>query len=375
MVTPARSAIMAPPLRVGRSPTQGIQPAWCWCMRAVPRVAVSSWDRNPIRPRDGASMVTTVRPVSPGRRSVTRPLRGARAWVTVPTCSSGTSMTRPLERLVAVAVDLADDDLGPADLQLVALPAHRLDEHGQLELASPGHLDDVGRAGLVDPDRDVAQDLAVEALAKVAGGEVRAFLAGQRRGVDAEGHAQHRLVDGEAGQRLRGRRDRRGCRRSRPRGSRRPRTGRRPRRSSASRRPMPEKPMSWVSLRRSGVCPSSSSHSAICSPRRSVPSHDAADGQPTEVVGGVEVGDDRLQRRRRDHPSGAGTVVTMASNSGVRSSSSPGMPTPATACAVAGDGRDHRELDGRLVGVEVEEQLVDLVEDLVGAGVAGGRPC
>ena len=93
MVVPVRSDSMAPPLRVGSSPTHGIQPAWCWCMSAVPRVAVSNPDRKPMRPRLGASTLITVRPVSPGRRSVTLPLRGASAWVTVPTCSSGTSMT------------------------------------------------------------------------------------------------------------------------------------------------------------------------------------------------------------------------------------------------------------------------------------------
>ena len=57
----------------------------------MPRVAVSSSDRKPIRPRAGASNVMMVRPASPGRSSVIAPLRGASAWVTVPTCSSGTS--------------------------------------------------------------------------------------------------------------------------------------------------------------------------------------------------------------------------------------------------------------------------------------------
>ena len=78
-----------------------------------------------MRPRLGHSKVTIVRPASPGRRSVTRPLRGASSWVTVPTCSSGTSHDAAFLRLVALAVDLLGDDLGPADLQLVALTAHR----------------------------------------------------------------------------------------------------------------------------------------------------------------------------------------------------------------------------------------------------------
>ncbi len=50
-----------------------------------------------------------------------------------------------LLRLEALAVDFLGDDLGPADLQLVALATHRLDQHGQLQLATAGDLDDVGR--------------------------------------------------------------------------------------------------------------------------------------------------------------------------------------------------------------------------------------
>ena len=59
----------------------------------------------------------------------------------------------------------------------------------------------------------------------------------------------------------------------------------------------------------------------------------------------------------------------MASNSGGEVVVVAGHPHPGHGPAVAGDGGDHRELDGRLVGVEVEEQLVDLVEHLVGPGV------
>ena len=49
-----------------------------------------------------------------------------------------------LLRLEDLPVDLFGDHLGPADLELVAFPAHRLDEHGQLQLAAAGDLDDVG---------------------------------------------------------------------------------------------------------------------------------------------------------------------------------------------------------------------------------------
>jgi hypothetical protein len=96
-------------------------------------------------PRAGASKVTMVRP---GRRAQVEhacPCGGERlgdgADVLV-----GDVDHAPLERLVAVAVDLAGDHLGPAHLQLVALAAHRLDEHGELQLAPAGHLDDVGES-------------------------------------------------------------------------------------------------------------------------------------------------------------------------------------------------------------------------------------
>ena len=100
--SPVRSATMAPPVRWGSSPAHGIQPAWCWCSSAVPRVAVSSSERKPEQPAgrrlEGDDRAAGVAGAQVGARV---PLRGASAWVTVPTCSSGTSTTRPLQRLVA----------------------------------------------------------------------------------------------------------------------------------------------------------------------------------------------------------------------------------------------------------------------------------
>ena len=86
----------------------------------------------------------------------------------------------PLERFVTRPVDLPNDDLGTAHLELVPLTPHRLDEDRELELAATGDLDDVGRIGLLEADRHVAQHLAVEALAQVSGGEELPLLAGER---------------------------------------------------------------------------------------------------------------------------------------------------------------------------------------------------
>ena len=69
-------------------------------------------------------------------------------------------------------------------------------------------------------------------------------------------------------------------------------------------------------------------------------------------------------------PVGAGMASRMVSSSGDRSASSPGMPMPLIGLAFAGNGRDDLEVDVVVAGVEVDEQLVDLVEHLVGAGVA-----
>ena len=59
----------------------------------------------------------------------------------------GTSTRELLERLVQLAVDLLGDDLGLADGELEALAAHRLDEHGQRQLAAALHLPGVGALG------------------------------------------------------------------------------------------------------------------------------------------------------------------------------------------------------------------------------------
>ena len=58
-----------------------------------------------------------------------------------------------LDRLVALAVDLADDDLRLPDGELEALAPHRLDEHRELELAAALHFPRVGRSvGLTRSD-------------------------------------------------------------------------------------------------------------------------------------------------------------------------------------------------------------------------------
>ena len=109
----------------------------------------------------------------------------------------------PVDGLVDDAVDLAGEHLGLADGELEALPAHHLDEHGELQLAAALHLPGVGPLGGQHPDRHVADQLGVEPALHQAGGELAALQAGERRGVDADRHRQARLVDGDDRQRAR----------------------------------------------------------------------------------------------------------------------------------------------------------------------------
>ena len=109
----------------------------------------------------------------------------------------------PLVRLLDLAVDLAEEHLGARRGQLEALAAHLLDQDGQLELAAAADLERLARLGRADLDRDVAEDLLLEPGLDLAAGDVLALATGQRRGVDAERHAQRRRVDVEPRQRPR----------------------------------------------------------------------------------------------------------------------------------------------------------------------------
>ena len=57
-----------------------------------------------------------------------------------------------LDRLLAHAVDLLDDDLGTRDLHLEALSAHHFDQDRQLQFAATEHLELFRRLGGFHPD-------------------------------------------------------------------------------------------------------------------------------------------------------------------------------------------------------------------------------
>jgi hypothetical protein len=85
----------------------------------------------------------------------------------------------------------------------IAFAAHVLEQDGEVQLAAPVHDENVGILGVLDTQRDVLEQFALQALADLAAGHVLAFAAGERRGVDHEVHGQRRLVDLEQRQRIR----------------------------------------------------------------------------------------------------------------------------------------------------------------------------
>ncbi len=108
-----------------------------------------------------------------------------------------------VDRLVHLAVDRAGHHGGLADGELEALAAHRLHQHRELELAAALHLPRVGTLAREHAQRHVAHHLGVEAVLHEAGGHLVAVLPGERRGVDADRHREAGVVDVHDRQRAR----------------------------------------------------------------------------------------------------------------------------------------------------------------------------
>ena len=87
------------------------------------------------------------------------------------------------------------DDLRACDAEFVAFAAHGFDQHGELEFAPAGDGERLGIGGALDFQRDVTFGLFLEAGPDHAARDFRAFGAGERRVVDAEGHRDGRRVD------------------------------------------------------------------------------------------------------------------------------------------------------------------------------------
>ena len=262
-----------------------------------------------------------------------------------------------LDRLVLLAVDLSCQHLGLADGQLEALAAHDLDQHRELELPAALHLPDVGPRGRLDAQRDVADELLLEPADQRACGQLVAFGARQRRGVDAERHRERRLVDRRDGQRARilGIGDRLADRHLRQAGERDDLARARLLGGDAVERfGHVELGDARVLDRAVGATPGD-----LLAPTDR-PVLDPQQREPADVGRGIEVRDQSLQRvlgvvRRRRHRRQQGLHE--------RAEIVGELVRREAGTSLARVRVDDRELDLRFVRVEVEEELVDLVHD------------
>ena len=93
-------------------------------------------------------------------------------------------------------VDHARQHLRLAHGELESLAAHDLDEDSELELSAPLYLPDIGAGRRLYAQRDVPDELTLEAGDQRAGRHLVALGACERGGVYPEGHRQRRLVHG-----------------------------------------------------------------------------------------------------------------------------------------------------------------------------------
>ena len=65
-----------------------------------------------------------------------------------------------LDGLHPLSVDLFDDYLGAGNRELISLPAHGLDEDGEVELAAAADHELIGGPGLFDAQPEVEVELS-----------------------------------------------------------------------------------------------------------------------------------------------------------------------------------------------------------------------
>ena len=98
-------------------------------------------------------------------------------------------------RLQRHPVRFAQDHFRLGDLELVAFPAHCLDEDRKVQFATAGDQELVGGIGFFRAQGDVGLQFLVQPFAQVAGGDVLAFPSGEGARIDRKGHLDGRLVD------------------------------------------------------------------------------------------------------------------------------------------------------------------------------------
>ena len=107
-----------------------------------------------------------------------------------------------LDRLALDTVDLLNDNLRLTDLQFVALAAHRLNQHREVQHTTTIDVEAIGIDALFDAQSEVLFELTIQTLLDVARGYILAVLAEEWRVVDREQHRHRRLVNSDRGQRL-----------------------------------------------------------------------------------------------------------------------------------------------------------------------------
>src|ERR1035441_4753318 len=265
-------------------------------------------------------------------------------------------------RLAELVVDGARQDLGLAHGQFVAFAPHHLDEDGELQFAAAHHLEGVVPQFL-DADGNVGQQFLVEPLAQVARRHPLALAAGERRGVDGERHGDGGLVDLDGRQRI---------------GSFRAGDGLSDRNAfdagDGQDIALPAdgfihalQPLERIELGDLGVV-----HAAVALGDGHVVAvleravDYAADTEAAQIVAVIQVGDEHLQHAVRvahgwrdvlhdgveEGPQIGGRIFHFALGD-----------------AGLGDGVEHRKIELVFGGVQVDEEIVDLVEDLRDAGI------
>ena len=292
-----------------------------------------------------------------------RPRRRARSWVTTPRNSSGTSIdarssgsqrTPSMRRVSTWGLPTVSSK-----------PSRRMVSTRMASWSSPRPWTSQASGRSVGSTRSdtLPDQLLVEAVLDLAGGEPAAVAPGERRGVDADGEREARLVH-------RDHRQRAGV------------VGIGERLADGHVREAGDRD-DLAGARRLGRHPVEGLGDVqLAHPRRHdrpvgpAPGHDLAgddlalvhpaDGEAPDVAGGGQVGHERLQRRalgdrgRRDvrpqHVEERLQVLALLGRVERRA-------------AGAGVAVDDREVDLALVGVEVQEELVDLVQHLRHPGV------
>jgi len=108
-----------------------------------------------------------------------------------------------LQRFALLPFDFLENDLRLTHREFITLAAHRLDQHRQMQFAAATNLESVRAVRFFDAQTDVGFLFFHQPFPQMPGGDILAFLAGERAVVHQEHHRQRRFVDINGWQRFR----------------------------------------------------------------------------------------------------------------------------------------------------------------------------